>query len=296
MLGGIEAGGTKFVCAVGTGPGDLNIARFPTRTPDETIPLVLEFFKNNGGPELKGVGVGSFGPVDLDKNSPTFGHVTSTPKIGWNQYDLRGAIAKGLGVPVGFDTDVNSSLLGEARWGAARGLQNAIYLTIGTGVGGGAMVNGQLTHGLVHPEIGHFRIPHDMVRDPFSGFCSFHGDCFEGLACGPALEARWGRPAKELEPGHPAWQLEAHYIALGILNFSLSVSPQRIVIGGGVMQNQFLFPMVRKEYTQMLNGYLRHRAILEDIDHYIVPPQLGGDAGVLGCLALAEEAVRESAA
>jgi fructokinase len=292
MFGGIEAGGTKFVCAVGTGPGDLAVARFPTRPPAETLPDVVQFFRDKAGKEgLQAIGIGSFGPVDLDRTSTTYGHITSTPKIGWSQYDLAGTISEALSVPVGFDTDTNASLLGEARWGSVRGLSSAVYLTIGTGIGGGALVDGHIVHGLIHPEVGHLRIPHDLVRDPFTGSCSYHGDCFEGLASGPALEARWGRPGSQLEPGHPGWLLEAQYIALGIVNVALVASPQRIVLGGGVMQNPHLFPLIRSNFCGLLNGYLRHQSILEKIDEFIVPPQLGPEAGVLGALVLAEQAL-----
>lgn len=292
MLGAIEAGGTKFVCAVGTGPDDLVIERFPTKRPEETLPQVIQFLRDQAGTQLQAVGIGSFGPVDLDLTSPSYGRITSTPKLGWNQYDLAGTVARALNVPVTFDTDVNASLLGEARWGSVRGLSSAVYLTIGTGVGGGALIDGHLIHGLIHPEIGHVRFPHDWERDPFAGFCPFHGDCFEGMASGPALEARWGRPGKDLEPDHKGWALEAHYIALGIVNVALVVSPQRIVLGGGVMQNLQLFPLIRADFSALLNGYLRHGRILEEIDEYIVPPQLGSEAGVLGALVLAEQALK----
>ena len=290
MLGGIEAGGTKFVCAVGSGPEDVNTAIFPTTTPDETISKVIEFFRSAGGSSLRSIGIGSFGPVDLHLSSSTYGHITSTPKAGWGNFDLAGSVRDSLGVPVNFDTDVNAAILGEARWGAARGLSDAIYLTIGTGIGGGAMVRGRVVHGLVHPEVGHLRIPHDLGRDPFLGSCPYHGDCLEGLACGPAIEARWGVPAKQLPDSHPAWELEAHYIALGVLNCALVLSPLRILLGGGVMGRPHLFTMIRKEFKQLINGYVRSRSVNEEVESYIVPPQLGSRAGVLGALVLADQA------
>jgi len=289
MLGGIEAGGTKFICAVGTGPDDLVKAQFPTTTPEATLAQVLQFFKANGGRGLEAVGIGSFGPVDLDPASPEYGHITSTPKAGWANFDLVGTVVKGLKVPVGFDTDVNAALLGEWRWGAAQGLANAIYLTIGTGVGGGVMVHGQVVHGLVHPEIGHLRIPHDLAQDPFAGNCPFHTDCLEGLASGPAMEKRWGMKATELPTDHRAWKLEAHYLAVALANLTLTISPQRILLGGGVMQQPHLFKMIRDEFALVLNGYVRHPDILDHLDEYIQPPRLGGNAGIVGSLFLAAQ-------
>ena len=294
MLGGIEAGGTKFICAVGSGPDDLVKSQFPTTTPEATLSQVVQFFRNNGGRDLEAIGIGSFGPVDLDLASPTYGYITSTPKPGWSSFDLVGSVVKALKVPVGFDTDVNAALLGEWRWGAAQGLANAIYLTIGTGIGGGVMVHGQVVHGLVHPEIGHLRLPHDLALDPFPGNCPFHKDCLEGLASGPAIEKRWGRKATALPADHRAWELEAHYLALALANLTLTVSPQRILLGGGVMQQPHLFRMIRDEFAFVLNGYVRHPDILDHLDQYIVPPKLGGDAGVVGSLFLAAQEAASS--
>jgi fructokinase len=294
MLGGIEAGGTKFICAVGSGPDDLVKSQFPTTTPEATLSQVVQFFRNNGGRDLEAIGIGSFGPVDLDLASPTYGYITSTPKPGWSNFDLVGSVVKALKVPVGFDTDVNAALLGEWRWGAAQGLANAIYLTIGTGIGGGVMVHGQVVHGLVHPEIGHLRMPHDLALDPFPGNCPFHKDCLEGLASGPAIEKRWGRKATALPADHRAWELEAHYLALALANLTLTISPQRILLGGGVMQQPHLFRMIRDEFAFVLNGYVRHPDILDHLDQYIVPPKLGGDAGVVGSLFLAAQEAASS--
>jgi fructokinase len=224
--------------------------------------------------------------------SPKFGYITATPKPGWANTEFLGRISRALRVPVGFDTDVNAGALGEATWGAAKGLETFVYLTVGTGIGGGGMVNGQLLHGLLHPEMGHLRVPHDLVKDPYPGACPFHGDCFEGLAAGPALLGRWGRRAEELPPDHAAWRLEAHYLALGLVNLICTLSPQRIILGGGVMQQTGLFPMVRQNIQQLLSGYLQVPAILEQIDQYIVPAALGSRAGVLGAIALAKRAVR----
>ncbi len=288
MLGAIEAGGTKFICGIGTGPDDLRTAQFPTSTPDLTLHAVIEFFRQAGN-HYDAVGIGSFGPVDLDPASPTYGHITSTPKVGWEDFDLAGTVQRALNAPVNFDTDVNAALLGEARWGAAHGLDDAIYLTIGTGIGGGVLAHGRRVHGLLHPEIGHLRLPHDKARDPFEGICPYHGDCFEGLACGPALQARWGQPALTLPSNHPAWELEAHYLALALMNLTVTVSPRRIILGGGVMQQPQLFDLLRKEFARLMNGYIRREEVLHHLSSYIQPPGLGNQAGVLGALVLAEE-------
>lgn len=290
-VGGIEAGGTKFVCAVGSGPDDVRAeARFPTTTPAETIGRALAFFREQEARYglVGAIGIAAFGPLDPHPDSPHFGTITSTPKPGWANADVVGPFRGALGVPVGFDTDVNIAGLGEWRWGAAQGLENFIYLTIGTGVGGGGMINGKLLHGLVHPEFGHIALPHDWAADPYKGFCPCHGDCLEGMAAGPAIGQRWGRPAFELPPEHPAWELEAHYLALALRTFICTLSPERIILGGGVMEQPQLFPLVRRKTQAYLNGYVQSPVILEDIDSYIVPPALGNRAGVLGAFAQAQ--------
>lgn len=296
LWGGIEAGGTKFICAVGTGPDDLRAEmRFSTTTPEETIGQAIRFLQQHHGKEpLAAIGIASFGPLDLNPDSSTFGYITTTPKPGWAHTDFAGAIRRALGVPVGFDTDVNGAALGEHRWGAAQGLDTFVYLTIGTGIGGGGMVNGTLIHGLIHPEMGHIRVPHDRNLDPYAGCCPYHGDCLEGLATGPALEGRWGQRADTLLADHPAWPLEAHYLALGLMNFICTLSPQRIILGGGVMQQQHLFPLVRRKVQELLAGYIQAPMILDRIDDYIVQPVLGNLAGVLGAIALAQQATGES--
>jgi fructokinase len=290
LFGGIEAGGTKFVCAVGTGPGDLRAeTRFPTTTPEETISRAITFFQQQAQQEpLAAIGIASFGPVDPNPASPTFGYITTTPKPGWAQTDFAGAIGRALGVPVGFDTDVNVAALGEYRWGAAQGLDTFIYLTIGTGLGGGGLVNGQMMHGLIHPEMGHVRLPRHP-NDPYPGACPFHGDCMEGMAAGPGLQGRWGQRAETLPVDHPAWEIEAHYLAYGLVNFICTLSPQRIIMGGGVMDQSHLFPLVRRKTLELLNGYVQSPEILERVDEYIVPPGLGNRAGVLGAIALAQQ-------
>jgi fructokinase len=291
IYGGIEAGGTKFVCTVGSGPEDIQAEiRFATTTPAETLSQAIAFFEQyHSANRLQGIGVACFGPVDLNPNSPTYGSITKTPKPGWSDTDIVGTLSQALDLPIGFDTDVNGALLGEYRWGAAQGIENSIYITIGTGIGGGVMVNGQLVHGLVHPEMGHMLLPHNQVEDPFKGNCPFHGDCFEGLAAGPALEKRWGQRAESLQPDHPAWDLEATYIAQALHILICSHSPEKIILGGGIMHQPQLFPLIRKKVKDSLNGYVVHPAIFEEIDSFIVPPGLGNQAGVLGAIALAQE-------
>ena len=287
--GGIEAGGTKWVCAIGNGPDVHDSVTFPTTQPEETIARAAEFFTGNGA--LAAVGIGSFGPIDVQRDSPTWGTITTTPKPGWAGTDVVGALRTALGVPLAFDTDVNAAALGEHRFGAAVGLETFCYITVGTGIGGGAMANGKLLHGLLHPEFGHMRIPHDRERDPFDGVCPFHGDCFEGLASGHAVRDRWGRAPEELADDNRVWALEAEYIALGLLNVICTLSPQRIVIGGGVLKAPSLLPLVRSRVTELAAGYLDAPELDEAIDDYIVAPALGDRAGVIGALELARDKV-----
>jgi fructokinase len=292
MLGAIEAGGTKFVCAAGSSPEDLEAIQIPTTTPSATLGAAIDFFRRFRG-DLRAVGIASFGPVDLHPGSWTYGYITSTPKNGWGNTDVAGCIRKGLDVPVGFDTDVNGAALAEARWGAAQGLTDFLYLTVGTGIGGGAMAGGRLLHGLMHPEMGHIRVPHDLAADPFPGCCPFHGDCLEGLAAGPAIRARWNMDARDLPEDHPGLALEARYLALGLANWICTLSPQRIVLGGGVMQQTLLFPRIRREVLCLLNRYIQSSEITERPERYIVPAALGSRAGVLGALVLAEGAAAQ---
>jgi fructokinase len=291
LLAGIEAGGTKFVCAVGSASGELrDQVRIPTTDPAETLGRAVEFFRAAaGGAALDGLGIACFGPIDLDPTSQTFGHIRLSAKHLWNQADVVGPVTRALGVPVELDTDVNGAALGEHRWGAARGLDDFLYLTVGTGIGGGAVANGELVHGLLHPEMGHLLIAR-RGDDAYAGNCPFHGACLEGLAAGPALEQRWGRKAETLPADHPAWELEAHYLAQGVVNLVCTLSPQRVILGGGVMSQPQLFPLIRAEVRRLLNGYLRTPAILIDNEDFIVPPALGPRAGVLGAIALAERA------
>ncbi len=286
LYGGIEAGGTKFVCAVGSGPQNIvDEIRFPTTTPNETIQQVYDFFIPYMD-QLHGIGLGSFGPFDVDPASSTYGYITTTPKPHWGNTNILGMLLEKLNLPLAIDMDVVIAGLGESKWGASQGLSHSLYLTIGTGIGGGFIVDGKPLHGLVSLEMGHIRIPHDFELDPFRGACPYHGDCFEGLAAGPAVEARFGQRGETLPDDHPFWNVEATYIAQSLVNFILTLAPQRIIIGGGVMQKKFIFPAVRKKVQELLNGYINHDLILKDVDQYIVPPALGNHAGVLGAIAL----------
>lgn len=290
LYAGIEAGGTKFVCAVGRDPADLLAeTRFPTTTPAQNLQQCLDFFSQQ--PPVAALGIGTFGPADPNPNSPTFGYITTTPKPHWANVDMAGSLGRALGVPVRFDTDVNVAAFGEWKWGAAQGLDSFIYLTIGTGIGGGGVINGRMMHGLIHPEMGHIRLQRPIEElANFAGICPYHGDCLEGIASGPAIAARWGQSADRLPPTHPAWALEAHYLALALSTFICTLSPQKIILGGGVMGQSHLFPLIRQKVQMLLNGYVQSSAILQGIDEYIVPPQLGGRAGILGAIALAQTA------
>jgi fructokinase len=289
LYGGIEAGGTKFVCAIATDEGEiLHETQFPTLGPDETLEKVVSFFKSEEHEApINSVGIGSFGPLDLRPNSPTYGHITTTPKITWRNIDIAGRVATALALPTALDTDVNAAALGENLWGAAQGLETFIYLTVGTGIGGGGMAKGQLLHGLIHPEMGHIPLPREREQDPFDGVCSYHADCFEGLASGPAIEARWGQSAEDLPADHPAWQLEAKYLGQALAIYVYVLSPERIILGGGVMKRAELFPLVRRELLNNLAGYVGAPEILDGIDGFVQPPKLGDRAGVLGAAALA---------
>jgi fructokinase len=288
VYGGIETGGSKWRCAVGSGPDDLRATEtVPTTTPAETIERVVAFFEREG--PVEAVGIGSFGPLDGKVSSPTWGHITTTPKPGWAHTDVGQAIQRRLSVPVAFDTDVNAAAFGEHLWGAAQGLDTFCYITVGTGIGGGGMARGKLLHGLVHPEFGHMRIPHDREADPFAGVCPYHGDCWEGLASGRAIEARWGQPAVELAGEDAVWELEACYLALGLVCVICVLSPERIVIGGGVMSAPGLLPLVRREIATLMNGYLDNAAVGDGIADYLTLPRLGSLSGVLGGIGLARD-------
>ena len=287
LLGGIEAGGTKMVLGLGDEKGNILESRsLPTLTPAETVPAMIDFFKNRG---IEALGIASFGPVDPDRNSPTYGFITKTPKLPWRDYPILPEMQKALNVPMGFDTDVNAAVLAEVELGSAKGARSCLYLTVGTGIGGGMYCEGKLVHGMQHPEWGH--IPMDVLpEDPVEkGFCPYHGNCPEGLASGPAMEKRWGMPGKEIPPSHPAWRLEAKYLGRLCATALMTFCPERVILGGGVMAQSALLPMVREETEKCLAGYMT-AAGFADLDHVIVTPALYPVSGLAGALLLAKEA------
>jgi fructokinase len=292
FYGGVETGGTKFVCMVARGPENVVAETvFPTTTPEATLNRAVAFFREQMNVfELEALGIGTFGPVDLNAGSPTFGTITTTPKPGWSNVDLVGKFKHELHLPVAIDTDVNAAALGENLWGNAVGKDPCVYFTIGTGIGMGGRINQFLLHGLTHPEAGHMILQRDARQDPFEGSCTYHGDCFEGLASGLAVERRCGQRGETLPDEHPAWKLEAHYIAQALVNTILMLSPQRIVLGGGIMERRHLFPMIRADVVALLKGYVQAKEITEQIDDFIVPAKLGKQAGVLGAIGLAAQA------
>lgn len=289
LYGGIEAGGTKFVCVVASGPGQIvDEIRYMTTTPNETLGKAIQFFQpfvESG--QISAIGVGAFGPLDSNPQSPTYGFVTSTPKPGWSNTNVLGMLRHALRTKIAVDMDVNTAALGEYLWGASKGCDPSLYLTIGTGIGGGYIVNGKPLIGLLSLEMGHVLIPHSRERDPFPGNCPFHGDCFEGLASGPAIQKRLGVTGAMIPEEDPYWDIEADYIASALMNYILTLSPKKIILGGGVMQREFLFPKIRHRVQEQLHGYVASKKILEDIDDYIVAPGLGNQSGSLGAIALA---------
>lgn len=287
-LGAIEGGGTKFVCGIGNADGDIiDRVSFPTTTPEETLSLVCGYFADK---PLDALGVGTFGPLDPNPGSPTYGYITSTPKPHWGNCNVLGALKDRFQVPIGFDLDVNAAALGEAVLGAAREHGGCLYITVGTGIGAGYVMNGSILNGFTHPEMGHIRVRRHR-DDTYAGFCPYHGDCLEGLAAGPALERRWGVKAAELPADHPAWEIQADYLAQACSNFVLILMPQKIIIGGGVSKQAHLFPMIRRRLSELLNGYIVHPRVQEELDRYIVPPGLGDNAGLTGALLLARQAL-----
>jgi fructokinase len=286
IFGGVETGGTWCVCALGRGPDELvDLEQFPTSAPEQTLERIVGFFTRH--PRPAAIGVGSFGPVDLDPDSPTWGSVTSTPKPGWSDAAVAPVVSRALRVPVAFDTDVNAAALGEHRWGAGSDVDSLCYLTVGTGIGAGLIMSGRPVHGLIHPEMGHMRIPHDRHEDPFAGSCPWHGDCWEGLASGTAIARRWGADPQALPDDHPAWPLEARYLAAGILSAVSVASPQRFIAGGGVLERPGLRRMVARELRELVAGYLQTRLLDDRVEEYLVAPALGDRAGVLGAIAMA---------
>ena len=292
LFGGIEAGGTKFNCIVASSPNHiLQEIRIPTTTPEETLGKTIEFFQPFvAAQQIHAIGIACFGPLDLDPDSPAYGFITATPKPHWSNTDVRGILQRALAVRTAITTDVNGAALGEFKWGASQGCDPSLYLTIGTGIGGGYLVDGKPLTGLLALEMGHIRIPHGFELDPFPGNCPFHGDCFEGLANGPAIQKRFGARGESIRDDEPFWEVEAGYIAAALANYILTLSPKRIVLGGGVMQREYLFPKVRRRVQGLLNGYVTHPSLMKDIDNYIVPPALGSRSGSLGAIALAQTA------
>ena len=286
--GALEAGGTKMVLAIVSEQGELlDRVSYPTRTPAETMPVMTEYFRKQ---PIAALGIACFGPLDLNPSSETYGQITATPKLAWRDYPIMSAFREALQIPVGIDTDVNGAALAEAGMGAARGLESCLYITVGTGLGGGAVIHGKPVHGLVHPEIGHIPIRPEPGDPMPQGICPFHDCCPEGMASGPAIEKRWGISARELPRTHPAWELEAAYLAQVCANAMLSFSPEKIIMGGGVMQQKFLFPMIREKTLALLNGYIKHPAVENGLRDYIVEPGLGTDSGILGAYLLARQA------
>ncbi len=287
VLGALEAGGTKMVCAIGNEKGEIyDRIRVSTKTPKETLPQIAEYFAEH---HVEAVGVACFGPIDPVKGSPTYGYILATPKLAWQNFGIVDYFAQKLACPIGFDTDVNGSVLGEVTFGASRGLQNCLYLTVGTGIGAGIYLNGSLHHGIAHPEAGHILIKR-YAKAPDAGRCPVQKDCLERLASGPAIEERWGAKAYELSERKEVWELEAYYIAQACVNYTMILSPERIILGGGVMHQEQMLPMIREKFTELLAGYLVQEGI-QDTENYIVRDSLEDNQGILGCLKLAEDAL-----
>lgn len=290
LIGGIEAGGTKFVCGIGNEQGEIiDRTTFPTTTPDETMKSVIDYFKKYN---IEAIGVGSFGPIDLNKSSDHYGSITTTPKLAWINYNIVKTLNEQFNIPIGFDTDVNAAALGESFYGAAKGLKNVLYITIGTGIGAGALVEGKLIHGMLHPEMGHIFVRRHQ-NDTFEGICPYHKDCLEGMASGPALEQRYGKKGQELEGIDEVWQLEGYYLAQAIVNYIYTLSPQKVILGGGVSKQPKLIEVVRKVVKELLNGYIQTKEI-EQIEDYIDNPGLGDNAGLIGCITLGLQELQQN--
>lgn len=291
IMAAVEAGGTKFNCGLGDENGNIiDQVSIPTTTPEETMKKVIEYFKDK---KFDVMGVGSFGPIDPIKGSKTYGHITKTPKAYWSDYNLIGELKKHFDVPMEFDTDVNGAALAEAWWGAGKGFKNVMYITVGTGIGAGATVDGKMLQGLTHPEMGHISVKRHP-EDTFEWTCSFHGDCLEGMAAGPAIEKRWGKKGIELAEDNRVWEMEAYYLSQALVNYILILSPEKIIMGGGVMKQKQLFPLIHKNVKEMLNGYVDKKEILEDIENYIIYPGLGDYAGFIGSFALGKLAMENN--
>ncbi|MBL9070023.1 MAG: ROK family protein [Sphingopyxis sp.] len=284
----IEAGGTKFIVGVGDASRQIHArTRIDTARPEETIPAAIDWLRQQGG-NYAAVGIASFGPLDLDPASPTWGHITRTTKPHWSDADIAGPFAGAFGCPVAIDTDVNGAALAEWMWGAGHGTGSTLYLTIGTGVGGGAVVGGRLIYGVSHPEMGHIRIPRHPADTGFAGHCPFHGDCLEGLVAGPSIKARWGASLSELPVDHIGHEIVAWYLAQAAATFQAILEPARVILGGGVMGTPGLIERIRAEASAASNGYFA--GVPQEI---IVPPALGENTGLLGALALAKRGCRQ---
>lgn len=290
MFAGVEMGGTKVMVAFGTGPEDLSDpVRIPTTTPEETLTNVERLIASAATEaRLLGIGVATFGPARLERTAPDWGTLLPTPKPGWSGAVIGPRLADAFGVPVAFETDVTGASMGEGRWGASRGLSDHAYVTIGTGVGVGLIVNGAPLHGALHPEAGHIKVRRDPARDPFEGCCPFHGDCLEGLVSGPAIAARVGRPGETLSADDPVWDLIADYLAQAMATLTFVTAPQRIVIGGGVGSHPAVLLATQRRLAKELNGYMPHLTSDEAIQAFLVRPALGERSGVLGAIALAQ--------
>ena len=288
-IGALEAGGTKMVVAIGNEQGEIfDRLSIPTRDPEITMPELVDYFKSS---KVDALGIGCFGPIDLNRESATYGYITSTPKLPWRNYNIVGTFSEALQVPIGFDTDVNASAIGEATWGSTKDVKNSIYITIGTGVGVGVIIDGKPLHGMLHPEAGHILLA-KHPEDNFKGTSPYHENCLEGLAAGPAIEARYGKKAHELSNQVEVWVLEGYYIAQALVNYILTLSPQRIILGGGVMHQEQLMPIIHREVLRMLNGYILTPQ-LQDIEKYITLPQLNDNQGIMGCIRLALNEIKK---
>lgn len=286
----IEAGGTKFNCAIGTDCGEIvSSCRIQTTTPNETMTQVIQYLQQQAQAyPFAAIGVGCFGPIDCQPESTTYGYITSTPKLAWRDFNIVGSLKAHFDCPIAFDTDVAAAALGEYQLGAGKGCNNLIYFTVGTGIGGAAIIQGNIHHGLIHSEMGHVFLPRDTNRDPYRGICPYHQDCLEGLASGEAIKQRWQvESALELPEDHPAWALEADYLAMGFVNAIWLLSPDKILVGGGVMKQTHLFPMIRERIPKLIAGYLHHPLLEQDIDNFLLPPTLGDQAGIQGAVQLA---------
>ena len=291
--GALEAGGTKMVCAIGDETGRIyEQISIPTETPEVTMPKIIEYFtaKSKEG-ALDAIGIAAFGPVDVNPKSDTYGTILDTPKLPWRGYSILNDMKAAFDIPMGLDTDVNGSCLGEMTYGTAKGLDSVLYLTIGTGIGAGIAIDGRLVHGMLHPEAGHILIT-KKPGDEDHCVCPYHKSCFEGLAAGPSIEKRWGDKAINLVDRNEVWELESDYVAQALVNYILTVSPQRIILGGGVMHQMQLFPLIRKKVLELMNGYIRTPE-MADMDNYIVPASLHDDQGIMGCIRLAELAYEQ---